>query len=139
VHGEPALEHPPERDVGDVELHLAGLDLREIENVVDHRQEMLPGIENVVDVAELLLVQLAERLQLQELREADDRVQRRAQLVRHVGHELGLVAADSLELIVEPSELVVHPVQVHREGAQLVTVLHLDVSREVAGRNLGET
>ena len=49
-------------------------------------------------------------------READDRVQRRPQLVRHVGQELGLVAARGLELAVEPPELVVHPVDVRRRA-----------------------
>ena len=48
----------------------------------------------------------------QHLREADDRVQRRAQLVRHVRQELALVPARGLELAVEPSQLVVHPVHV---------------------------
>ena len=64
--------------------------------------EQVPArVEHVVHVAELPLVELAVQLLLQELREADDRVQRRSQLVRHVGQELRLVAADGLELLVQ--------------------------------------
>ena len=54
--------------------------------------------EDVVEVLLLLLVQLAEEPLAQHLREADDRVQRRPQLVRHVREELGLVPARGLEL-----------------------------------------
>ena len=46
----------------------------------------------------LLLVDLAEHPLAEHLREADDRVQRRPQLVRHVRQELRLVPARGLEL-----------------------------------------
>src|SRR5205814_1920303 len=87
--------------VGDLDL-----DLAEIENVVDQRQQVLARIVNVIDVGELTLVQLAEHLLPQDLREADDRVQRCSQLVRHRREEVGLVTARSLELAVQPLELV---------------------------------
>ena len=51
-----------------------------------------------LQVLVLLLVQLAEHPLGQHLREADDRVERRAQLVGHVGEELGLVPAGDLQL-----------------------------------------
>ena len=54
--------------------------------------------EDVVQVLVLLLVHLAEQLLLQHLRKADDRVQRRPQLVRHVREELALVLARDFEL-----------------------------------------
>ena len=51
------------------------------------------------EVLFLLLVQLAEHPLAQHLREPDDGVQRRPQLVGHVGQELGLVLlATSTEL-----------------------------------------
>ena len=81
-----------------------------------------PEVEDVVEVLGLLLVQLAEHPLVQHLREADDRVERRAQLVRHVGQELGLVLVGRLELAVQAPELVAHAVQVGRQRAQLVAV-----------------
>ena len=97
-----------------------------------------PASSDVVHVAELLLVQVADQPLLEELREADDRVQRRPQLVRHVREELRLVPADGLELAVQPAQLVVHAVEVRGERAELVAVRHLDVLGEVAGRDLRE-
>ena len=75
-----------------VELHLPRLDLREIEHVVDELEQVVALVE---DVAQVLLVVGGDRPDLpvvHELREADDRVERRAQLVRHVGEELALEA-----------------------------------------------
>ena len=61
--------------------------------------EQVPArVEDVVQVLGLLVVDLAEHPLGQHLREADDRVERRAQLVRHVGQELALVPARDLEL-----------------------------------------
>ena len=57
-----------------------------------------PGAEDVVEVLLLPLVQLAEHPLGQHLGEADDGVQRRPQLVGHVGQELALVLACLLQL-----------------------------------------
>ena len=59
---------------------------------------MLARAPDVPEVLELALVELAEQLVEQHLREPDDRVERGAQLVRHAGEELRLVAADHLQL-----------------------------------------
>ncbi len=53
---------------------------------------------DVLQVVVLLFVELAEQALQQHLGKADDRVERRAQLVRHVGQELGLVLVGGLEL-----------------------------------------
>src|SRR5205814_1422003 len=81
-----------------VELHPARLDLGEIEDVVDQGQEVLARGEDVAEVLRLLLVRLAEHPLQQHVREPDDRVERRAQLVRHAREELGLVLAGDFEL-----------------------------------------
>ena len=78
--------------------HLAGFDLGQIEDVVDQREQVLAAAEDVADEAALLLGHLADQAVLEHLGEADDRVERRAQLVRHVGEELGLHPARVLEL-----------------------------------------
>ena len=74
----------------------------------------------------------------QHLREADDRVQRRTQLVRHVGEELALVPAGRLQLSVESLQLLVHEVDVRRQRAELVSIRHIEPAGEVTRRDLGE-
>ncbi len=76
----------------------AGLSPGQIQDVVDQREQLATGFDDVVDVAGLLRVEGAEQLLPQHVREADDRIQRRAQLVTHVRDELGLVPADPIEL-----------------------------------------
>ena len=68
-----------------------GFDLRQIENVVDQREQVLPGGMDVVQIVLLLCRSARRKCLLQHFGKADDGVQRRAQLVRHVGEELGLV------------------------------------------------
>ena len=76
-----------ERD--DVDGELSGLDLREVENVVDDGQQRLAGRLDHVQILALLGAEVrAER----ELGHADDAVQRRANLVAHVGQKLALRA-----------------------------------------------
>ena len=72
-------------------------------------EQVLARRVDVLEVVVLLLVQLAEHALEQHLGEADDRVQRRAQLVRHVGEELGLVLVGDLELAALVLDLVEQP------------------------------
>src|SRR5215467_14064997 len=58
---------------------------------------MPPRLQDVLEVFGLLLVDVAEHLLGQNLRESDDGVEWRAQLVGHVGQELGLVLAGDFE------------------------------------------
>ena len=80
-------------------MAFAALDLRDVEDVVDDGEQVAGGIVNEIGVVgdffgrELPLVLLG-----QELGEADDGVERRAQLVAHVGDELGLDLAGQLGL-----------------------------------------
>src|SRR5215831_1178093 len=59
---------------------------------------MLSRLEDVSDVFGLLFVDLAEHSLGEDLREADDGVERCAQLMRHIGEELALVAARRFQL-----------------------------------------
>jgi hypothetical protein len=61
-------------------------------------KEVLSRGMNVLEVLLLLLIELAEHTFRQDLGEADDGVERRPQLMGHVGEELGLVLAGDLEL-----------------------------------------
>ena len=61
---------------------------------------------DVLEVIVLLFVELAEQPLEQHLGEADDSVERRAQLVRHVGEELGFVLVGHFELPALVADLV---------------------------------
>ena len=69
---------------------MPGLDLRQVEDVVDDRQQVRGGRLDLVQALGLLRRRAGA---LQQVREAEDGVQRRADLVAHVGQEgaLGLV------------------------------------------------
>jgi hypothetical protein len=79
-----------------LDVHLAGLDLREIEDVVDQGQQVLAGLGDVVDVVGLLGRQHPKPLRRQHARHPDDRVERGAQLVAHPRQELALGPAGRL-------------------------------------------
>src|SRR6267142_3517033 len=59
---------------------------------------MAPRGVNVLQVLGLLLVEVTEHAFRQDLGKSDDRVERRPELVRHVGQKLRLVLAGDLEL-----------------------------------------
>ena len=78
----------------EIEADAAGLDLRHVENVVDDVEQILAAAADVAAVFVVLLgAERAEHAGLHDLGKADDGVERRAQLVAHIGEEfrLGLV------------------------------------------------
>src|SRR5512132_3429326 len=103
---EAALECVAHGERREIELHATSLDLREIEDVINEREQVLAGAEHVLQILALLVVHAAEDALQQDLREADDRVEGRAQLVRHVGEEFALVPAGDLELLALVLDLV---------------------------------
>ena len=104
--GESILQGGRQVEDGGGQLHTPGLDLGEVQDVVDEREEVLAGGVDIPEVLVLLGVQLPEHPLEQHLGEADDGVQGRAQLVGHVGQELGLVAAGGFELLALVLDLV---------------------------------
>ncbi len=85
----------------DRQLELIGRDPGKVQEVVDHLQQVLPTKENVPD-----RIQLRSRagLQLQELGEAEHRVQRRAQLMAHSGEEFVLGSIGQLGFVPRRSQ-----------------------------------
>ena len=83
----------------DVHLHSPGLDLRHVEQFVDHLEQRAAAGKNVADVATALGIDICVGLGdlLEQFREADDRVQRRAELVADVGEELALETVGFVE------------------------------------------
>ena len=83
------------------QVQFAGLDLREVEDVVDDVEERVGGAADGLDEVALLVGQLGVH---QQRGHADDAVHRRADLVAGVGEELGLGARGFLKLLVEGDE-----------------------------------
>ncbi len=71
-------------EIDGLHVELAGLDLREIEDVIDDREQRGAGVVDLADVVALFRV---ERGFKREVGQADDGVHRRADFVAHVGEE----------------------------------------------------
>ena len=101
-----------EIDLFEIEVHLACLDLRQIENVVDQAKQMPAGIADLGEIGQKFVLSFVLRRLVQHLAVADDRVQRRPKLVAHAGEEGRFVLARRFELLVEIAELLGDPVDV---------------------------
>ena len=88
------VEHGLQQEGRAVDLQLAGLDLRQVEEIVDEVQQRARRRPDGGEVPALRLAQLALQRQLGE---ADDRVHRRPDLVADVGQKLRLGGIGRLE------------------------------------------
>ena len=80
-------------------IHLAGFDLAEIENVADQRQQVGSGSVDRFGELDLLGGQVLVGVFRQHARQNQQVVERRAQLVAHVGQEFALVLGGERELL----------------------------------------
>ncbi len=87
-----------ERRLADVERDRAGFDLGQVEDVVDQPEQVGARVVDGVGELDLLVGQIALGVLGQQLRQDQQAVQRRAQLVAHVGQELGLVLGGQRQL-----------------------------------------
>ena len=87
-----------ERIIVERQHELAGLDLGQVEHVVDQAEQVLAVARDALEHGHHLLRRLAIDAVLDQLGVAQDGVERRAQLVAHVGEELRLVLARLGEL-----------------------------------------
>src|SRR5215472_14418918 len=94
------FEHLANVDPFGFELHVARFDCCKIENVVDQLQQLVRAGEDAPAVVELAVIEVAEVLVVEDLRKADDRVERRAQLIRDIGDEFALEARRRFERLV---------------------------------------
>ena len=85
-----------------LQLDLAGFDARVVENVVHDREQCAAGVDHRAQVIALFLRELGVE---QDLREPDHGVERRPDLVAHVGQELALRAVRGLRRIARHAEL----------------------------------
>src|SRR5262245_62084463 len=79
---------------------MSGLDPRDVADFVDELQQVLAALD---DLQHALPFVGAERCQLENLREAEDRVERRSQIMAHAREEIALGAVRALGL--EPRDL----------------------------------
>ena len=136
------------RDVGGLQIHLQmpRLDARQVEDVVDEPQQVLPVALDDLEVAPLIVRQRARHAVAQQLRQRQHRVERRADLVAHVGDEgaleaVGLLAAPGLldQLGALPLQLLALRAQRLALRAQLLVVRdQLAVQRRLAIVRLGQ-
>src|SRR5690606_14120978 len=91
------LGQPLDRDGFRVRLDVAGLDLGQVQDVVDQGQKIVPRRLDGAGVVDLFLRQAPLGIVRQQLGQDQQRIQRRPQLVRHVGQEVGLVLAGLLQ------------------------------------------
>src|SRR5262245_59442882 len=102
----PVVQELPQVEDRLVERQVIRLELRIVEDVVDQRQQMRAGIPDVGDVAAApLRLHLLDVAHQQQLGEADDGVERCAQLVAHGGEEAGFRLARALRPAVRLFEL----------------------------------
>jgi hypothetical protein len=103
------LHHLPDIERLQEEVHSAGLDLGEVEDVVDQPEQVLAGRVDPLEVRQGRLVASVLGLFLEHLRVADDRVERRPQFMAHVRQEGGFVLASNFELTVRLLKLLEQP------------------------------
>ena len=115
------VEQVGEGNLLGVNRHGAGLDLREVEDIANQVQQIRAGTVNGFGEFDLFSSQIAVRVLRELLAQDQDTVQRCAQLVRHVGQELGLVLGRESQL---SSLLFQSPAGLFD---LLVFALHLDV------------
>ena len=85
------LQQARGQDFLGIDRHRAGFDLRQVEDVADQVEQVGAGAVDGAGEFDLLRRQIAVRVFGELLAEDQDAVERRAQLVRHVGEEFGLV------------------------------------------------
>ncbi len=116
------LDQRLEIDLFEIEVHLARLDLRQVENVVDQIQQMPPGVADLREVGHELVETFVLGHFLQHLAVADHGIKRGAQLVAHIGEEGRFVLARRFQLLIQRAQLLAGAVDVGGERAELVVI-----------------
>ncbi|MNV40887.1 hypothetical protein D3C71_1325060 [compost metagenome] len=92
-----ALQYAGHREILFDQLDMASLDPRQVQDVVDQRQQVVVGGMDRLGVLDLLGGQRGVLVVGQQLGQDQRAVERRAQLVGHVGQEFGFVARTGLQ------------------------------------------
>ena len=100
-----AFDQIRQRQLDGMQLHFAAFDLGQIEHVVDEIQQRASGRLNVPHITTLLFVQSL-CVRQQHIAEAEDRIERRAQLVAHRREELVLEIVHLVQSQVDLSQFI---------------------------------
>ena len=101
-------QHRVNGEVGLLQVQLAGFDLAQVEHVVDHVQQMVGGL---ADLAQAIGHRAAAGVTLHQVREADDGVHRRADLMADVGQEGALGTVGRLGAVTRGHQLLIERLQ----------------------------
>ena len=116
IHLERSVDEIGDRDPLDVHFHPPRLDFRDVEDVVDQRKKMARGVGDVREEAPRHVAAHRRAAFEEDVGEADDRVERRAQLVAHVREELALRTVGIDDQLVGALELAAALLEVPRPG-----------------------
>jgi hypothetical protein len=130
------IHYVPERVIGKRERELPRLYLGQIEHIVDQAEQMFAVAFDALEHAAHLFRRVAINVIEDELGVAENGIERRAQLVAHIGEKLRLVLAGQFQLLIKRAQLLAHPVDIGRQDAQLIAVGDVNAPRECAGSNL---
>src|SRR6478672_3495001 len=109
------IDKPCQIDRFGIEVELAGFDLREVQHLVDEAKEVGPGGIDTAQRFQRVFRAEARRVGDHHLGQADDGVERSAQLVAHAGEELRLVLARQLKLAALVLDLAKQPCVLNRQ------------------------
>src|SRR5690606_39013601 len=94
-----AFEHPRQVQQFGMDVELAGLDLGDVEDVVDQGQQIVASRIDGASELHLVVAEVAVGVVRQQLGQDQRTVERRAQLVGHVRQEFRLVATGPLQIL----------------------------------------
>ena len=130
------VQHLPQIKRARLQHHVTGLDLGHVEHVIDHAEQM-PA--TLVDGLGVLTGVFGLRIVADDLGKAQNAIEGRAQLMRHVGHKIALHAAVCfclqtcvLALPERCFDAVSHFVEGIAQGAKLVVGSALEAKAQVA-------
>ena len=101
------LDEIADFDHGELQRDLPRLDLRQIQNVVDEREQLHAVGADALEVAQVDRLEIPRLVLAEHVREADDGVERRAELVAHACEELALGRIRRLRLFLRAHELAI--------------------------------
>ena len=93
------LEHLAHIQRLQLELHAPGLDLGQVEHVIDQLQQITAGLVHDVGMLDLFGAEVAEGVLFQLIAEDQNAVERRAQLMGHIGEKFRFIAVGQRQLL----------------------------------------
>src|SRR5215813_11881387 len=87
------------------QLHSAGFNFADVQNLIDEFKQMAGILKDMSNKPLLLIIKRSLQLFCEQLRKADDRMKRRAQLVAHTRQKLVLQAVRPLHFLVSRFKL----------------------------------